>query len=107
MELLFERNSQEEIKIPVSSASKPKSLSKGARIFLFVFLVIVITLLTYYRLESQIHLGDREDSDFVSYSFSNNDVSQQSINGEKNPLVKLKQHFGPSEVLPIELLNII
>mgnify|MGYP003994511183 CR=1 FL=1 len=107
MELLFEENIQEEIKIPVSKASEPKFLSKGTWIFLFVMLVIVITLLTHYRLDSQRHLGYRVDSDFVSYSYLNNDVSQKAINGDKNPLVKLKQHFGPSEVLPIELLNII
>jgi hypothetical protein len=82
-------------------------MSREIRILLEVISVMIITLLTHYRLESQRHLGDRVDSDFVSYSYLNNDVSQKANNGDKNPLVKLKQHFGPSEVLPIELLNII
>ena len=102
MELMFEGDSQEEIKIPVSETkTKTKSMSKPTIIFLVVILVIVITLLTHYTLGSQIHLGDSEESNFVSYSYLKNDVSQKAINGAGNLLFKLKQYFGTSEILPI------
>ena len=82
-------------------------MPKEIRIFLVVIWVTITTLLTYCRIDSQRYLGEKQNFDFVSYSYLNNNVFQKANNGDKNPLDKLKQHFGPSEVLPIELLNII